>query len=117
MWLRGIFAARWFPYALIGLVTFVGIVFGYGYLKGYNKAETVYLTQLNEALERQMKVLVAQKQREIRLALLAEEKKHNVGKRVAAVPQPAISCELPPACVQWFDAVLHASTAHRRSPD
>jgi len=116
-WLRAIAGARWFPYALIGVVTFALSVFGYGYLKGYDKAETVYLEQMNKALEQQMKRLLAQKELEIKLALRSAQRKYNVAKEIASVPQPAVSCDMPPACVQWFDAILRASSSDRPSPD
>lgn len=115
--MRAIIGARWFPYVLIGLGIFVTSVFGYGYLKGYNKAETVYLEQMNEALARQMKQLLAQKEREIKLALRSAQRKNDVAKEIANVPQPAVSCDLPPACLRWFDDVLRASAPDRPRPD
>lgn len=116
-WLRTIAGARWFPYVLIGVASIALTVFGWGYMKGYDKAETVYLEQMNKALEQQMKQLLAQKQLEIRLALRSEARKHDVARKAAVIKKPSVSCDLPPACVQWYDNILRATATDRPSPD
>lgn len=51
--IRALFAARWFPYALILVPSVAAIVFGLGYTKGYDSAEARMHQQMAEALRRQ----------------------------------------------------------------
>lgn len=111
--IKAIIGARWFPYVLIGIVTAAGVTFGYGYMKGYNNAEAVYLTQMNKALERQLKEVLKQKDYELRLALQGERKKHAIQAKVDKVVRPSNSCELTPECLRWYDDVLSASSTDR----
>lgn len=109
-WIKAVIGARWFPYVLIGMGVLVTAVYGWGYLKGYNKAETVYLAEMNEALTRQMKTLLARKERELQIALETERERNAVTRRVQEVARPAgNSCELAPECVRWFDDVLRSA--------
>lgn len=94
---------------MIGTVAVAGAVFGYGYMKGYNKAETVYLEEMNQALARQLKEILKQKDFEIKLALAGEREKNAITNRVNSVHTPAVSCDLPPACLQWYDDILRAT--------
>jgi hypothetical protein len=101
--------ARWFLYALIGAVSTVLIVFGWGYMKGYNSAEATYQRSMNKALQEQYEQMMAQSQREKALALKALEKKYALRKKISAVPKPVDSCELPTSCLQWYDDIVRAA--------
>lgn len=112
--MKGIFGASWFPSALLGTLTVIGVgtasVFGWGYSKGYASAEGIYQTQMQMALEDQQKTLLARAEREQKLALKNLEAKYVVTRRVEAVPTPSRElCDIPPECVQWFDDVLEAT--------
>lgn len=111
IWLKGVLGARWFPYVLIGAATIATGVFGWGYMKGYSRAESTYQQEMNKALERQLKRVMSQKGREIALALKGAEEKNEVVYRVREVVRPSTSCELPPKCVQWYDDILRATTS------
>lgn len=116
-WLRALTSARWFPYVLIGSVAIAGAVFGWGYMKGYNKAEATYLQEMNRALEAQMKRILKQKRRELHLAVEAEAKKHEISRRVQEVKSPTVSCDLPAPCLQWYDDILRAAAPNRPESD
>ena len=117
MWITRLVGASWFPYALIGGVAAVGIVFGLGYLKGYNKAEQTGLKVMNKALAEQLVEVLAQKELELRLAVQAEAKKHDIAKKISMVPKPASSCVLEPECLRWYDNILRAATTRGLEPD
>ena len=116
-WLTSLIGARWFPFAAIGLMASVGIVFGWGYMKGYGSAEETYFVEMNRALANQMKDLLTQKELEIKLVLRAEQRKHNVSKKIAAVPKPANSCDMSDECLRWYDDILRASSSDRPGTD
>ena len=116
-WLRAFIGAPWLPYAVIGAAVWTAGVSGYAYFKGYSSAEETYFVEMNKALANQLKDLLSQKELEIKLALQAEQRKHNVSKKVAAVPKPTVGCELPVQCVQWYDNILRASATSRPSTD
>ena len=111
--IKTLIGARWFPYVLVGLMATAGVIFGYGYMKGYNEAEETYLARINEALERQLKEVLKQKDYEMKLALAGERKKNEISSKVHRVNRPTNSCELTPECLRWYDDVLSASTADR----
>ena len=68
------------------------------------------LTEMNAALTRQMKMLLARKERELQIALETERERNAVTRRVQEVARPAgNSCELAPECVRWFDDVLRSA--------
>lgn len=117
LWLRGIATARWFPYVAIGVVATAATVFGWGYSKGYNKAEDVYLTEMNKALAKQFARLAAQKDIEQKLALEAMEAKYEMERAVREVERPDDQCSLSAPCVHWLNDVLRATTAHIGEPD
>lgn len=117
MWVKGIVGARWFPYIAVGVIATVGIVFGWGYSKGYNKAEDVYLKQMNKALAEQFKRLAAQKDLEQKLALEAMEAKYEMERAVREVERPDDECRLSPPCVHWLNDVMRATTAHLGESD
>ena len=109
-WLRTIASARWFPYVLIGAVSTVLTVFGWGFIKGYNKAENEYLIKMNRAMQAQYERLELEWKTRITLALREAERSNNVRRRMSEIRIP-INCVIPDHCVRAFnDAVLAAGT-------
>ena len=108
-YIKSLIAARWFPYALTGLLASVGAVSGYSYMKGYGAAKSHYQEQMNLALSKQLQAVVKQKDYEMQLALSAERKKNAITQQVNAVKAPTVSCDLPSPCVQWYDNILRAT--------
>ena len=108
--MRALLGARWFPYVLIGAVTAVTAAFGWGFMKGYHKAELVYIEATNDALADQLERLTVEKDRELEAALHLERELNVLKNLVKRVPKPvASSCELAPECLQWYDNVLRTS--------
>lgn len=107
--IRGIAAARWFPYVLIGWASSVLGASGWAYMKGYDNAETQYQALMSSSLERQVRREREQSALELRLAIKNERERHAVQQRINAVRRPAVSCELPAECVRWYDNVLRAA--------
>jgi hypothetical protein len=116
MWafVKGLMGARWTPYIVGGAVVFAGVVYGWGYLKGYNSAEETYLAEMNRALAEQFETLAAQKELEKKLALEALEAKYELQTQINKVERPDGQCHLSTDCVLWFNDVLRATTANLR---
>lgn len=76
---------------------------------GFDEAKTEYLVKMNEALEKQYKKLQKQKSEEIQLALRNEREAREIHARINQVPRPSGGCNLPPACLRWYDDVLQAA--------
>jgi hypothetical protein len=110
LWLKGLIGARWFPYVLIGSAAAVTAVFGYGYMKGYNKAEVSYQKSMNEALKSQYARMLTQSETERKLALKAQRLTHEIQKNVGLIPTPTDGCDLSPNSLQWYDDILRAAS-------
>jgi hypothetical protein len=117
VWLKAVLGARWFPYVLIGSVTAVTAVFGYGYMKGYNSAEVSYQEAMNEALKSQYARMLTQSETERKLALKAQRRKYEIRSNVNSVSTPSTDCTLPYECVQWYDDILRAADSHSEGTD
>ena len=102
MWLRGILAARWFPFALIGIPAVVVVVFGWGYMKGSATAETKMLKKMNQALVEQAAQLQAAHTRQL-AALQAKVRREAEAERIDDIPRPA--GDLCDAGDEWLRAV------------
>ena len=107
MWLRGILAARWFPYAAIAVVVTVTGVFGYGYMKGYNSAEKTYQEAMNEALAEQLKRLTTIHAKDMATAAKQQMRVSNVKMRIKDVARP--DCVLTPECLRAFNDGVRAT--------
>lgn len=117
MWLRTLIGARWFPYVLIGAASIALIVFGWGYMKGFDSAEDKYQKAMNKALKEQYEKMVAQADQERKIALDTQRRKYAIKDRVSQVPAPSSSCQLKPECLQWFDDILRAANADTAGAD
>lgn len=108
--------ARWFPYVAIAGVAGGLVVFGWGYLKGYDSAEDKYLKEMNEALEAQKKRLIEIHQKDMANALKKQTRVSNVRSRIQDVHRP--ECHLTPECLRAFnDGVLATGTNPPRVDD
>ena len=115
MWLRTLIGARWFPYVLIGAVSSALIVFGWGYMKGYNSAEKTYQEAMNEALSDQLKRLTTIHAKDMATASKKQERVNNVRIRIKDVARP--KCELSPECLRAFNDGVRASGANPTGVD
>ena len=109
--------ARWFPYVVIGAASIALTVFGWGYMKGYDKAEVKYQKSMARALKVQHAQMIAQSQLEKELALDALEKKYAIRKKITKVPKPTVSCDLPAPCLHWYDNILRAAASNGPGTD
>ena len=110
-WLRGLIGARWFLPVLIGFTGAVAIVFGWGYMKGYDTAEDKYLTEMNKAMKAQYVQLQKKWQTRMTLAVREAERTHNVRRRISEIRVP-IACVIPDACLHAFNDGVLATGAY-----
>lgn len=110
-WMKTLLGARWFPYVVIGSITAAGVVYGWGYLKGYGTAEQQYQQEMNRALQAQYDRLIQQAEVERKLALEQLEKKYAIQQKVSDVRPSRDSCDLPPDCLRWYDDILRAASS------
>lgn len=109
--IKAVLGARWFlPVLTLALSVVIG-AFGWGWSKGYDTAETRHQAQLSAALESQLEQERKRSARELELAVKTERAKHEAQRKINAVPRPAVSCDLPAECVQWYDDILQAAGA------
>jgi hypothetical protein len=109
-WRRGIIGARWFLPVLIGLTAAVAVVFGWGYMKGYNNAEQTYQEAMNKALADQLERLTSIHTRDIQNLSRTQERTSNVKWRIKEVYRP--SCDLSPECLRAFNDGVRATGTH-----
>lgn len=105
IWIRSLIGARWFPFALLGIPAVVGVVFGWGYLKGSHNAEMAAQERLNKALAIQAEMLKQAHSRQI-AALEAKSRREREARRIDDIPRPDI--ELCDAGGEWLHAVQDA---------
>ena len=110
-WIMGLARTRWVPFALIGIGLVAAAVFGAGYFEGYNKAEEQYQAEMNKALKDQYDKMLAQSERERKIAIKLQRGMYDIWKNVDAVQAPTSGCQLSPDGVQWYDDVLRASSS------
>ena len=106
-WLKGNLGARWFLPVLIGLTAVVTIVFGWGYLKGYNSAEVKYTQAMNKALTEQLARLTTIHTKDLATATKKQEVVNNVKWRIRDVFRP--DCSISPECLRAFNDGVRAS--------
>lgn len=106
---RGLVSARWFPYVVIAWLVSLLAVGGWGMNVGYAASESNYQEQLSKTLSHQLRRERKQSEFEMDLAIRSEREKHEVQRRINQVRRPVVSCDQPPECVQWYDAVLQAA--------
>lgn len=114
-WLRKIIGARWFPYVLIGAASIVLIAYGWGYMKGYGKAEVTYQKAMNDALENQLERLSSVFAKDMQTLSRTQERSNNVRWRIKEVYRP--SCELSPECLRAFNDGVRATGTHPAGVD
>lgn len=114
-WLRTIAGARWFPYVLIGAASIALTVFGWGYMKGYDKAEDLYLTQMNKALAAQLQRMTSIYKKDMATAASKRERVNNVQWRIKDVYRP--NCELSLECVRAFNDGVRATGTNPAGAD
>lgn len=103
--IRTLIGARWFPYALVGIPVVVGVVFGWGYMKGSHSAEMAAQERLNKALALQAEELKQAHSRQI-AALQAKNRRERDAQRIDEIPRPDIA--LCDAGDEWLHAVQDA---------
>lgn len=97
-----VFAARWFPIALICIPAFVTIVFGWGYLTGSHDTELDMAEKMNKALALQAEELRQAHSRQI-AALEAKTRREREASKIDDIPRPA--GELCDAGGEWLHAI------------
>ena len=116
--IRTLIAARWFPYALIGIPVVVAVVFGWGYLKGYDKAETAMLEKMNEALSDQLATMQKIHRSDLVALQRATLKKSEVSQRVDDIQRPAgPAVALGPDWLRAYNDGVRAANAGSRATD
>lgn len=115
LWVKGLIGARWFPYVAIGVVSSAGIVFGWGYMKGYSKAEITYQEAMNEALASQLKRLSTIHAQDMATAAQKMERINNVRDRIKDVLRP--DCTIPVECLRAFNDGVRATGSHTEGAD
>ena len=110
-WLRLVAGARWFPYALIGIVVVAGGVSGWAYMKGYANAEKHYLKVMNKAMKEQYDAMMVLSKKDIETVIRKEARRSQVARSVRDVQIPASGCTVTPECLRAFnDGVRAAAT-------
>jgi len=115
MWLRAVLSARWFPYVVIGTVSAVLIVFGWGYMKGYNSAEKTYQEAMNKALANQLARLTELHAKDMAAAIKQQTRVNNVRMRIKDVERP--DCVLTPECLRAFNDGVRATGTNPEGTD
>jgi hypothetical protein len=114
-WLRTILGAKWLPYVAIGVASTVLIVFGWGYLKGYNSAERTYQGLMNEALANQLARLSEVHQKDMATAVRKQSKVSNVKMRIKDVVRT--DCSLSTECLRAFNDGVRATGTNPKGID
>jgi len=110
-WLKNLIGARWFLPALIGSIGVAVVVFGWGYMRGYDTAEDKYLVEMNKAMKAQYEQLAKKWQTRMTLAVREAERTHNVRRRISEIRVPD-ACIIPDACLHAFNDGVLATGAY-----
>lgn len=114
---KGAASARWFLPVMIGAAALVTIVFGYGYMKGYNSAEEKYLVEINRAMKAQFDQLKAVHEKDLRAVLGEASRSQDVRQRIAEIRSLFTECRLPAECVRAFNDGVRATGTSPQGAD
>lgn len=102
-WIKMMIGARWFPYALIGGVSTVLIVYGWGYIKGSHAAELRMTEQMNKALASQLKLERETARKDLLAVTISMNRVGEIKRRVEDIERP-ITVPCPDLGADWLRA-------------
>lgn len=107
-------AIRWLPYAAIAVVVACLGLFGYGYMKGSEATEVKYLSMMNDALARQIKVEQAVAKTDLVAVTVSAQRRAYVAERFRTItkylPARVTECRDPEWLRVYNDGVRAAQS-------
>lgn len=118
-WLKALTSVSWWPYALAGILTVSGGLFGYGYMKGHASAEKKTLKAVNSALSDQLDRMETKHAKDVKIQIQAAKDELEIEHAIQDLSFPEIDSHCREPLNDWMrafnDGVRAAATSRPES--